>query len=117
MRSFERNDKRLALRRKWRSKIVFEDEFGEGLIYLYSKDISLGGLFLEEPPPLKLGASLFLSFILPGRKRPIKVTGQVVRFVEHEVESNQSLKKGAGVRFLDLDPKTYQLLSEFVKEN
>lgn len=107
-------EKRLALRRKWRSKIVFEDEFGEGIIYLYSKDISLGGLFLEEPPPLSLGAQLFLSFMLPGKKRPLKVTGQVVRLVEHEEKG--ALSKGAGIRFVDLDTKTFQQLAAFLQD-
>lgn len=109
-------EKRLSLRRRWRSKIVFEDEFGQGLIYLYSKDISLGGLFLESSPPLRLGAQLFLSFTLPGKKRPIKVTGQVVRFVEHEVKGNLAPSADAGVRFVDLDPKSFKQLVSFVQK-
>lgn len=107
-------EKRIALRRKWRSKIVFEDEFGEGLIYLYSKDISLGGLFLEGPPPLKMGAQLFLSFVLPGKKRPVKVTGQIVRFVEHAV-GEEKKETGAGIRFVDLDVKSYRQLADFIQ--
>lgn len=116
---FSHNEKRLSLRRKWRSKIVFEDEFGEGLIYLYSKDISLGGVFLDKPPPLQLGAFLFLSFTLPGKKKPLRMTGQVVRFIEHPVQSKsetQKTKIGAGVRFVDLDPATFQQLSEFIRQ-
>lgn len=117
MKVFEARERRLSLRRKWRSKIVFEDEFGQGLIYLYSQDISLGGLFLEDPPPLKLGANLFLSFILPGRKRPLRVTGQVVRFVEHEMAGDKKLRQGAGVRFVDLDPKSFKQLAQFVQKS
>lgn len=109
------SEKRLSLRRKWRSKIVLEDEFGAGLIYLYSKDISLGGLALEQVPPIKLGAQLFLSFILPGEKRPIRVTGQVVRFVEHTGEDFSKITSEAGVRFLDLDGPTLKRLSEFIR--
>ncbi|MDP2600443.1 MAG: PilZ domain-containing protein [Deltaproteobacteria bacterium] len=108
-------EKRLSLRRKWRAKIVFEDEFGEGILYLYSKDISLGGLFLETPPPLKLGAHLFLSFLLPGEKRPLKMTGQVVRLVDHD--KGGGLHTGAGIRFTDLDMKTFKILSGFVRES
>jgi len=112
----DEKEKRLSLRRKWRSKVVFEDEFGHGLIYLYSQDISLGGLFLEDSPPLKLGANLFLSFVLPGHKRPLRVTGQVVRFVEHDVEGGKKLKRGAGVRFVDLDPKSFKHLAQFIRD-
>ena len=108
-------EKRLSFRRKWRAKIVFEDEFGEGILYLYSKDISLGGLFLETPPPLKLGAHLFLSFVLPGKKRPLKMTGQVVRMVDSGEETGPH--RGAGIRFTDLDAKTFKALSGFVRES
>lgn len=115
MNFFETNEKRLNLRRNWRAKIILEDEFGEGLIYLYSNDISLGGLLLENPPPLKLGSQLFLSFYLPGKKRPIRVTGQVVRFVEHSFNGTAAVEKRAGIRFVDLTPQTLKLLSEFIR--
>lgn len=115
MKGFGAPDRRLSLRRKWRSKIVLEDEFGEGLIYLYSKDVSLGGVLLEDPPPIKLGACLFLSFALPGKKRPLRVTGQVVRFVEHPTPENWPMRQGAGVRFLDMDTKTFRQLADFIQ--
>lgn len=109
------HEKRLTLRRAWRTKVVLEDEYGEGLVYLYSKDISLGGLLLEEAPPLKLGSQLFLSFCLPGKKRPIRITGQIVRFIEHSVNGTATVKREAGIRFVDLDPRTFELLSAFVR--
>lgn len=105
-------DRRLNGRRPWRSKIIFEDEFGHGLIYLYSKDISLGGIFLENPPPLRMGAQLLLSILLPGNKRPLKVTGQVVRFVEHDMAAK--VRNGMGIRFIDMDPDTRRRLTSFV---
>lgn len=107
-------EKRLHVRKKWRSKVVFEDEFGEGLIYLYSKDVSLGGLFLEDPPPLKLGAHLFLSLLLPGTKKPLRLTGQIVRFVEHNAGAPQKPRAGAGVRFVDIDGESLERLTAFV---
>lgn len=116
MNLYENKNRRLALRRRWRGKIVFEDEFGESLIYLYSKDISLGGLYLENPPPLQLGAQLLLSFALPGNKRPIKLTGEVVRFVEHPQGNSEKVRRGAGVRFVDLDGESLKQLSQFIQE-
>lgn len=114
MNGFELQEKRLHVRRAWRSKIIFEDEFGRGLLCLYSKDISLGGLFLEETPPLKLGAHLLLSFVLPGKKRPIRLTGEVVRFIEHGMGEMQALRKGVGIRFVDIDPENRKQLSSFI---
>lgn len=109
-------DKRLDVRKTWRSKIVFEDEFGKGLIYLYSKDVSLGGIYLEDSPPIQLGAHLFLSFVLPGKKRPLRMTGQIVRFVEHPLGSLEKVRKGAGVRFVDLDSESRRHLADFINE-
>lgn len=108
-------EKRLDIRRPSRLKVVFEDEFGKGLIYLYSKDISVGGLFLEATPPLKLGAHLFLSFILPGKKRPIRTTGEVVRFVEHDFKGREKVRRDAGIRFLDIDFKGLKQLTDFMQ--
>lgn len=108
-------EKRLNLRRPWRSKIILEDEFGTGLIYLYSKDISVGGVLLESVPPIKLGSQLFLSFFLPGEKRPLRITGQIVRFVEHAGADFSRTHSEAGVRFLDLDGPTLRRLSDFIQ--
>lgn len=115
MNLYKKNNRRLTLRRRWRGKIIFEDEFGEGLIYLYSKDISLGGLYLENPPPLRLGAQLLLSFALPGNKRPLKLTGELVRFVEHAMNGSGKVRAGAGVRFVDMDSESFKQLSQFIK--
>ena len=96
-------EKRIFPRAKLRSKVIFEDELGEGFIYFYSTDLSLGGLFLESDIPLKMGTRIFLSFNLggPGESETmIRTTGQVVR-VEREQETGLAVV-GMGVRFVDL---------------
>ena len=55
-------EKRLYPRKSHRAKVVFEDEFGEGLFYVYSQDVSIGGLFLASDIPVRLGTMMFLSF-------------------------------------------------------
>ena len=65
-------EKRLHPRRAHRTRVVFEDEFGEGLFYVYSQDVSIGGLFLASDIPVRLGTMMFLSFTLPGHKRPVR---------------------------------------------
>lgn len=107
-------ERRVFQRKNWRSQIVFDDEFGEGLMYLYSKDISLGGIFLEEVPPIRIGTQLFVSFVLPGKKRAIRLTGQVVRFVE--TNEKGKILAGAGVRFSDLPENVFKQLGQFLQE-
>ncbi len=101
-------EKRLNPRKYWTGRVVFEDERGEGFLYLNARDVSLGGLLLEKAPPVQLGTRLLLAFVLPGKKRPIRVTGQVVRFLEEG-------HAGIGVRFIDLPAQTFHQLADFLQ--
>lgn len=98
------NEKRLHARREFRTKVVFDDEFGDGLFYVYSKDVSLGGLFVESDIPAKIGTMLFLSFQIPSHKRPLQVTGRVVR----------RKSGGMGVIFVGLPELAVKRLGEFL---
>lgn len=100
-------ERRLYPRRAHRTKVIFEDEFGEGLFYVYSDDVSLGGIFLASDVPLAVGTLLFLSFELPGLKRPVRVTAEVVR-------RSPAGSSGMGVRFLGLSDAARKRLEEFL---
>lgn len=104
-------EKRIFPRQVLRTKIVFEDESGEGFIYFYSTDISLGGIFLESDIPLKIGTKVFLSFSLGEGERPLRATAQVVR-VERESGANLAVV-GMGVQFVDLPETTKSEIQEF----
>ncbi len=102
-------EKRLYPRMPLTTKVVFEDEFGEGLFYVYSENISMGGLFLASDVPLKRGTMLFISFVLPGRVRPLRLTGEVVRRVQMGGEGD-----GIGVRFVGLPKDIEAVLVRFM---
>jgi uncharacterized protein (TIGR02266 family) len=103
-------ERRVFPRKPFRTAVVFEDEYGDGLFYVYSENISLNGLYLASSVPLRLGTLLFLSFTLPGFKRPARVTGEVVRVVRPEDEG-----EGVGIRFVGLDEKTINRLEDFLQ--
>ena len=109
-------EKRLYPRMPLATKVVFEDEFGEGLFYVYSENISMGGLFLASDVPLKRGTMMFISFVLPGRARPVHLTGEVVRRVQMGGEGD-----GIGVRFVglpaDVDAALMRFMSAHHKED
>jgi Tfp pilus assembly protein PilZ len=107
-------EKRLFPRRLIRTKVTFEDEFGDGLIYLFSEDISLGGIFLSDRIPIKIGSYTFLSFDLPGSNISIKATGQVVRVLKPESKEGSNGGKGVGIRFVGLSEKAVQAIQEYV---
>jgi uncharacterized protein (TIGR02266 family) len=92
--------------------VIFEDESGEGFIYFYSTDVSMGGIFLESDIPLKVGTRVFLSFCLRDGESPIRVIGRVVR-VERETAGSLSIV-GMGVQFSDLPDAARQILQTYV---
>lgn len=107
-------EKRLFSRKLIRTKVVLEDEFGEGLIYLYTEDISMGGLFISSDIPIKTGSYVFISFYLPDGKTLIKATGQVVRIAKKEIEPGVQEREGMGIRFVGLSPEAAAAIQEYV---
>ena len=98
-------ERRLHPRKEFRTKVVFEDEFGDGLFYVWSEDFSEGGVFLANVIPVKVGTLLYLSFVLPGHKRLVRVTGEVVRIAG---------SKGMGIRFVGLSDLAMKRLEDFL---
>lgn len=107
----QQQERRLYPRRPYRTEVVFDDEFGDGLFYVHSQDISMGGLFLASDIPVRRGTMLFLSFALPGHKRPIRVTGEVVR----HARGNPTGDPGVGVRFVGLSELARKRLEDFLQ--
>ncbi len=105
-------EKRLYVRKRLRTRVVFEDESGEGFIYFYSTDVSLGGIFLESDIPLKIGTRIFLSFSLGEGETSIRATGQVVRVERDPTDILPIL--GMGVQFMDLPEGTRQAIDHYV---
>ena len=103
-------ERRLYPRRPLRTKVIFDDEFGDGLFYVYSEDVSMGGIFLASDIPVRIGTMLFLSFCLHGHKRPIRVTGEVVR----RAGGGETGLSGVGIRFVGLSDLARKRLEEFL---
>jgi len=98
-------ERRLHPRKSFRTKVVFEDEFGDGLFYVWSQDFSEGGIFLASAIPIRIGTLLYLSFSLPGHRRAIRVTGEVVRLAGAD---------GVGIRFVGLSDLARKRLEDFL---
>ncbi|MDO8461805.1 MAG: PilZ domain-containing protein [Deltaproteobacteria bacterium] len=108
-------EKRLYPRRRLRSRVVFEDEWGEGFIYFYSTDVSLGGIFLESDVPLKQGTKVFLSFKLGDAENPIRATAQVVRLAKESADAITIF--GMGVQFLDLSTEAKEAIADYLGDS
>lgn len=105
-------EKRIYPRRTLRTQVIFEDESGEGFIYFYSTDVSIGGVFLESDVPLKIGTRVFLSFALREGESPIRVIGRVVR-VEREAGDALNVV-GMGLQYVDLPASIRATIESYV---
>jgi len=83
--------------------------------YYYSQDLSVGGMFLETKKPFPVGAKLELDFPLPETDSRIRVRGQVVRVTKPN-PAHYNLVPGMGIVFIEVNPDTYAMLEEFLKE-
>ena len=86
---------------------------GDFFHYYYSRDLSLGGIFLETREPFPAGATVVLEFPLPGISRRVTCPGKVVRVVL-PVESDPSAVPGMGIQFTEMDEETKGMLAEFI---
>lgn len=107
-------EKRLYPRRTLRTRVTLEDELGDGFIYFYTTDISLGGLFIESEIPLKIGTKIFLSFSLPDSDHVIRTTGEVVRL--EKLAPSYSGVSGMGIRYFELDPSDKQAIEAYTAQ-
>jgi uncharacterized protein (TIGR02266 family) len=92
---------------------------GTGVLYFFSKDISVGGIFLKTAIHLEAGSVVYLKFSLPGlsktittQARVINVKGKVVRVNKDDSEN----VPGMGVEFQHMGFEDKKLIEAFVKE-
>ena len=103
-------ERRLHQRKELKSKVIFEDEYRDSLFYLHARDISEGGLSFDvDDIPIRVGSLLFLSFSLPGYKRPMRSTGEVVRW-----EIKGETATAIGIRFVGLKDEFQKRIQTYV---
>lgn len=107
-------EKRLSYRKPWRGKVVFEDERGDPLVYLYSENISATGIYLASQIPIQAGSNAFLSFTLPDGTE-VRTIGEVVRIATDKAARKEEARRGMGIRFLDLTAEQRRRIESFCK--
>ncbi len=79
----------------------------------YSRNISGGGIFVRTAQPLPLNRGVHLRFTLPGIPHRFDVSGIVVW--SNPGAAKSSLPSGMGIKLINLDTQSKQLIAEFVK--
>jgi len=76
-------------------------------------NLSVGGIFIENPTPYEIGKEVQIEFNLPGVFDSIKVTGKVVSRLEED--ESGTLHSGNGFKFIDLSDADQQLIEKFIE--
>ncbi len=73
-----------------------------------TRNMSLGGMFIETAAPLKYGQKLRVRFRVPVLAEPIEVESEV-----RWVEKSEGLVRGVGIQFFGLRAKHVWALNKF----
>jgi uncharacterized protein (TIGR02266 family) len=74
----------------------------------HTRNISIGGVFVDLDRTLPFGAKVSLKFSIPTQPQPVEVDGQV-RWIEADGE----LVRGIGIRFEGLRARDVYSLNKF----
>ncbi len=107
--------KRKYPRKPLKVKMAVKNSRSLGMAYFNSKDISLGGTFLESLGYYEMGTEIKLSFSLPGNPRQLEVLGKVVYIMTEEITRDSELVPGVGVKFLNLKEDDKKLLAAYLE--
>lgn len=110
-------NKRISPRKILQTRVIFEDEFDEDLLYFISNDISTSGIFIQTKLPLKAGTKVFLKFYLYVDDEPIRIAAEVMRqmTVKRGPGRRKPITPGVGLKFLGLSQKDFKKIESFMR--
>jgi len=79
-----------------------------------TRNISLGGLYLESATALPIGTTVQLRFQLPTQPEPVEVAGDVRWVIKQEGPND---KNGVGIRFQGLRARDVWALNRFFQSS
>lgn len=96
-----------------RASHVLKVEF-ENALSAQSLNVSAGGAFVEIPEPLEIGDKFILKLYLPDSEEPLEATCKVI-WTNKYGKVTKDLKRGMGVKFLNLPPGVQRRIEDFIK--
>ena len=88
--------------------------FGE--IYCIARNVSAGGIFLEIPDPLPLGATIRVCFPVPDGSGEVVATGEVKNhyFINYTQAGTSRAVSGMAVRFTSFENESHHVLTDWL---
>jgi|SRR5450432_2591822 hypothetical protein len=86
--------------------------FGE--LYCVARNVSAGGIFLEMPDPLPLGAAVRVCFLTPDGTGEVAATGEVKNhyFINFTQGGATRAVSGMAVRFTSFENESHHVLAD-----
>jgi hypothetical protein len=86
--------------------------FGES--YCIARNVSAGGIFLELPDPLPLGATVRVCFLVPDGSGEVVATGEVKNhyFINFTQGGTSRAVSGMAVRFTSFEDEGHHILAD-----
>ena len=79
-------------------------------------DLSVSGVLLSTEEELQDGAELEMTFELPGDKKPVTVTGEVVRTIQFSKQTPER-QTGVGIRFAAFHGDAKKRLEKYIERS
>jgi uncharacterized protein (TIGR02266 family) len=86
----------------------------DDFIVEYTKNVSRQGMFIRTRRPHEIHDAVHLFLHVPGLPDPVHIIGEVVRVNIHAVHDEDA---GIGLKFVDIDEKSRQVLISFIKSH
>jgi uncharacterized protein (TIGR02266 family) len=103
---------KIELRKDERIEAVFEVEFANGS-RTFTNTLSKGGAFIQTNQPMELGDQFHLKLYLLDGGGPVEVECKVIWTNKYVIR--KKLRKGMGVKFLNLQPPDQKRIGEYVQ--
>ncbi len=102
-------------RKELRTEVEIEIRYrtAQEFLSVYARNISGGGIFVQTAQLLPLNHGVRLRFTLPGISHRFDLSGIVVW--SNPGSKQSSLPSGMGIKFLDIDPQSRELIADFIK--
>lgn len=91
-----------------RARLATQVRFDDSMMLTFSRDVSVGGMFIEAREPLSIGARIGMRFALEEEGPAVVATGVVTYQVE---------KLGMGVQFVDMSPDDRHRIKSYILAN
>lgn len=82
----------------------------------YTSNFSAGGAFIRTIDPAPVREPIDMVIKIPGMDGAIEAAGRVVWTNEYETFRRKSCLPGMGIEFIEINPLSQKILSEFISE-